>query len=334
MWLTSEGLRKLEGAERMLFSNAIDLFIDVDKGNEFDTMGPTNGHEGIFARLSVPDKYLVLRHVSKALLTDAPPPFRSAMLESAVYAIFCNHAENWECETPDEVADDLIEYYMENDRFKDRLDLPDDFPDSPSRADVRSVLVTKVGADGARFFSEQLADSILSDRDFELPPLATGDPRFSLMDIDPRYWSAGPSQLKALRKDARDKGESFGVVYWDLKASYLSTGFGKVWGSIRSAALRLEQAAPAELTRPTLKKHINFELTNHVDGLTKRAILVASAKAKNDVAAVAGAKRRREPSTPLVEASLAEGEASTASAPSSDAVRGEAQAGSGSSLLS
>lgn len=332
MWLTSEGLRKLEGAERMLFSNAIDLFIDVDKGNEFDTMGPKNGHGGIFARLSVPDKYLVLRHVSNALLTEAPPPFKSAMLDSAVYAIFCNHAENWECETPDEVADDLIEYFMEKDRFKDGLDLPDDFPDSPSRAEVRSVLVTKVGAYGARFFSEQLADSILSDRDFELPPLAPGDQRFSLMDIDPRYWSAGPSQLKALRKEARDKGESFGVVYWDLKASYLSTGFGKIWGSVRSEALRLEQAAPTALAHPTLKKHINFGLTNHVDDLTKRAILAMSTKAKNAGAAVAGAKRRREPSTPIVEASVAGCEA--ASAPSSDAVSGEAQAGSGGSSLS
>ena len=287
MWLTNGTAGKLEGAMRKLFTNALDIFVDVDKGNDFDTMGPLNGHDGIFARLAVPDKYLVLRHVAKALLTKSPAPFKSAMLESAIYAIFCNNADIWESDTPEEVAEHLIDYYMENERFAD-WDLPEDFPATPSREDVLKVLTKHIQTYGAKFYSDQLADSILSDRDFELPPLAPGDPRFRLMDIDPQYWSAGPTQLKELRKEARDKGESFGVVYWDLKAVFLTTGFPLSWAAIRSEVMRLEHAAPEALTRPKLKKHINCDLSSHVDSLLRVTVRAKPKSTGVAAAAVSG----------------------------------------------
>lgn len=222
MWITNEGERKLTGPERQLFANALDLLIDVDKGNDFDTLGDYAPE--IFARLSVPDKYLVLRYVVKAILTDEPAPFRSALLEGALYTVLHYNADRWESSSPQEIAEELIDLCMQDTEFFEVGDfLPADTEAEPSRADVLRALTARVEKDGTDFIVESLTDKILSDRDFELPALSPGDPRFSLMDIDPEYWSKGPKQLRTLRDEASRANESFSVVYWDLKALYLST---------------------------------------------------------------------------------------------------------------
>lgn len=299
MWKTVKGERKLTGPERELFTAALDLFIDVDKGNDFDTMGditPT-----VFARLSIADKYLVLRYVAKALLTDAPAPFLSALLESAVYAVIHYTADRWEMSSPEEVAEELVDLFMQDEGFLS-LDilLPDSGCDGkPPRDDVLRALAAYVKKDGVEFIVESLADKILWDRDFELPPMMPGDPRFVLMGIDAEYWSRGPKQLQALRDEARRAGESFSVVYWDLKASYLTTvsarrgarkdgavdhsaplqGFSEVWAAVRPTALTLEKDAPEAVVRPKTRKHFDV-LSTHVDALVKRAIAAGLAAEK------------------------------------------------------
>lgn len=280
MWLTPGGARALHGAERSLFASAIDFFVDVDKGNCFECLS-ADGAE-IFSRLAVRDKYLVLRCVSTALLSDSLPPFASAVLESAIHAIYLNYAATWACEEPSEAASLLIDYFMENERFKGgSLDAYLTGSLSPTRDEVFRAITARVEAGGAEEIAEELVDHILLDR---------GAHRSHPVSTDPKYWSEGAVQLKALRRESKAKGETFAFVYWDLKASFLTTGFPKVWSAGRKLALKLEKDTPAAIAYPSLKKHINGELTRHVETLFQkiaRAYVVA--KARRRAAAVAGA---------------------------------------------
>jgi hypothetical protein len=273
MWLTPSGARKLLGAERGLYSNALDMWIDCDMHNDFATLDVGGG---IFADLSVPDKYLVLRYVTAALLTDTPPPFQSALLESTIHAVYRSQVGNWEGDAPEDIAANLIDFYMESKVYADTLEeyLPEDPDDAdpPTRDTVLSALTARIRDNGTEGIVELLMDRILWDRDFELDPMAPGDPRFLMLDIDPGYWSAGPKLLQKLRKESRDAHESFGIVYWDLKASYLSTGFGGTWSEVRSTALQLEQAATPALAHPKLRKHFEGQLGTHVHMLPRRAL--------------------------------------------------------------
>lgn len=308
MWTTSSGARKLMGAELEFFTGLIDHWVDADMFIEFM---PEGTEDDIFSKLSAPDKYLVLRYVFKALTTESPPPFASALLESSIYSVICNTIGCWEGSDPEQIASDIEGFFLENEDCCNILDkyLPGDASRPLSSKTVLAAITASVRDLGSTHIAKLFVNRILPNSHFKLDEIPTGDPRFALLGIDTRYWSAGPELLRALRKEARDADETFGIIYWDLYALTRSPGqMGLVerWAALRDAAKRVERSRPAALTYPKLEKHFNDGLVRHVLSLEERASASARRNprmlpaAASDTAAssgkggTAGSKRPRE----------------------------------------
>lgn len=133
------------------------------------------------------------------------------------------------------------------------------------------------------------------DHVFELPLLPPGDPCYAAMGIHKKYWSAGDTQLKALRAEARAKGETFAVVFWDIKSYVSSPVQAAEWEPSRSDRLMLEEGLRAELAWPKLPEHITPELRRHVFTLQERALAKYQARlAYLEQTRTAGKKRPRK----------------------------------------
>ena len=282
MWNTPNGKRVLVGSERYVFGNAIDFMIDQDSKLDFEQLDASEEWlAGPFRALSIPDKYLVLRAISRALFSpDVPIPFQSALYESAIFSVF----EYWvhnntslyvgsEIELATDI-DDVIDYFMEG-NHADSLFERDFGAAPPTRDAVVAALFTQLQTpNGARDLAETFKNKVLFDEDFLYDPSAATNPMMmNFMGISPKYWSEGPVQLAALRKEAKEEGASFSIIYWDLKASYLTTGFTERWASIRAAAVELERAeADKAKTKPSTKEQLReFARSNHLDTLPDKA---------------------------------------------------------------
>ena len=305
MWYTSAHplhASVLKGAARDLFMRAICELLSEGVERDFAEYEPAPCLSP-FQALSIPDKYLVLRAVTRALLSpESPPPFLSALFESAVYAVYETLIRRWEDSHPDVAIDGVLAWHLEDARRGQDViyfntvvvplsrsgggggsgggvgDADAVYKVAPAAADVRAALVKEHALVGAAGLVSEIMNCTLWDSDFLLdpkPPLEC-----LRLKIEPAYWTAGAAQLAALRDEARGDCASFGVVFCDIKSAVVPTGLPRLWRTFhRDVAIALERAAPTALTHPVTRAEVTAA-AQHVAALHDDAYAVFCRAAK------------------------------------------------------